>query len=550
MTVSALHDSREILDLRRGRKADEAERAKAAGCPFHRLLGKTSTRELPTREAPSADRATTELSHLPEPPRPSMSRLRQTVRFAKDPFGLLRDARTECGDLFVIDIYGMGPVLYLCTAELLHQVYRLDEDTIVAGEIRRRLLGKVISPRSTVAIDGEEYRRRRRITTPYFTGRRVDRWAPVLRRLAEKEIAGWTVGQETELQQSFDRIARRAVCHVLFGSVDRQTLDELEELSRRYLEAFQWSLVQMPPLQRSFGRWSPWARFQKRLTTYRRAIEKVVRAAYEDLTHGRADDDPRDLLGALVQGYREELTLGDEALREETLAMIIDELIAFVVGGAETTAKATSWAMLGLLAHREVLERTRDELDQVVGDAPIRAEQIHKQLPYLDAVVQEGLRHQSLAPFAGPRLAKRSFELAGHRVDAGTVIAQCLSEVGQSDLFPHRDRFEPENFYRRNIRPNDWVPFGGGKRICAGMGMAQMEMAMIVGTFAQCAELELLGDTDDRRPAKAGIAYQPKDSLRVRFNGRRAATPATSSPDRSTSRPRPTRKPEAAPLFA
>ena len=129
------------------------------------------------------------------------------------------------------------------------------------------------------------------------------------------------------------------------------------------------------------------------------------------------------------------------------------------------------------------------------------------------------MRYQSVGPFAGPRLAKQDITIGGYQVPAGTGLAQCLQEVGRSDFFPNPDAFDPENFLDRKVKPRDWVPFGGGSRMCTGMGLAQLELAIMTGTMIQRLDLEL--GPGSTTPTRSGIAFQPANGLQVRVLGKR-----------------------------
>ncbi len=144
-----------------------------------------------------------------------------------------------------------------------------------------------------------------------------------------------------------------------------------------------------------------------------------------------------------------------------------------------------------------------------------------KHLPYLDAVVQEGLRYQAIGPIAGIRFVAQEVELGGYRIPPGTMIGQAYQVLAHDrSLFPHPDRFEPDNFFGRKVRQQDWLPFGGGTRSCAGMVLAQVEMAVVTATLLRDWDLELDGSSR-RRPRRSGpVTFQPEDGLRVRLLGR------------------------------
>lgn len=459
------------------------------------------------------------MAALPAPPEMSLSPLRQTLRFLKDPYGLLADARAELGEIFSLRILGMGRWVFLCSAEHLGQIYKLPEEQVVAGEIRKKVLGYLFGERASISLDGEEYAHRRRVVMPFFGGRRVLKLTGLIRQLTEERMDSWPAGEAFALQPHFNHISLEAAARILFGPLDEEPAVTLVPLAHGFFDALQPPVVQVKPLQWDLGRFTPYGRFVAARQALLDALDEEIRS--RSAQESSEDQAPEDVLSALIAAR----LYDDEATCREAIAQ---EVIAFIVGGAETTAKVLSWTLLGVLSNPEIHARLRQELDEVLEGRAIANEDL-RQLPYLHAVMQEGMRFQTVGPFAGPRLAKQDIEIGGFEIAAGTPIAQCLQEAGRSEFFPNPEAFDPENFLHRKVRPKDWVPFGGGSRLCTGMGLAQLEIALVVGTLVQRLDLEL--GPGSTRPAKSGVAFQPANGLQVRIRGWRDAASSPESPD-------------------
>ncbi len=440
-------------------------------------------------------------------PTPSIPKWKANFRFLTQPFSLISEAREECGDLFLLELPGLGRVVFLCRADLLHEVYRRGEDEVVAGEIRGRHLSALTGEKVSLCLDGPEFKQRRRVIAPYLNGKKVEACLPRIVGYTEDLIAGLTPGNEEELQPRFDLLTQRTIAGILFGAQSQTKVDALAVLAHRYLEAFQWRTVQVPFLRKSLGPWSPWSRFIKRRAEFSQALEIEARRLAES-----ENPSDSDLMSALVAaGLYED--------PDEAIEAVVQEMIGLVVGGAETTSKALSWCLRGLLTRPKAKAYLCEELDRVLGDRPMNAKDL-KELPYLDAVIHEGLRHQSVGPFAGPRLAKKEIVVGGYRIPPGTAMVQALHEVGRGPLFPDSETFEPGHFHQREIKQRDWVPFGGGIRKCTGMGLALVELAAVIGTLVQRTEMELgSGSTE---PIQSGIAHKPRNNMRVRYVGPRS----------------------------
>ena len=127
------------------------------------------------------------------------------------------------------------------------------------------------------------------------------------------------------------------------------------------------------------------------------------------------------------------------------------------------------------------------------------------------------------APAVTGRRAAGDDEICGVPVKAGDRIA-----ISTWVLHRHRtlwevpERFDPDRFSpeRSAGRPRfAYMPFGGGPRICIGMGMAMMEAVLILAVLAQRFQPRLKADQDVR--LRARITLTPDKGLKMRL-GRRA----------------------------
>lgn len=441
------------------------------------------------------------------PPRPNLSAFQQTHRFFKQPFELLSQTRQQYGDIFNLRILGMGRVVVVCRADLMAEVHKRDDDALSPGAIRQHLFASIVGKHLSLGMDGEVYRQRRQHLTPFFGGRRVATHTDTIRRLTEDMLRGWYQGQRLGLQTEFDRLALRVVSRILFGDTEASAAERLFRRADDFLSTLQSPFVQAPFLRLSLGPLTPYGR-------YKAARERLF-SALRDEIEDRGEHQGDDLLGTLITKSRQD---------PPTLQMedIVQEMAGFLIGGSETTSKALAWTFLGLSTQPRLITRLRQELVAVLGQEGISQGDMAR-LPYLTAVVLEGLRWQPAAPLVGFRRVDRDIEIGGFQIEKGQLIAQALRETGRSELFVRPTVFDPEShFLGRKVPMAKWLPFGGGQRMCVGMALAQLEMGVILATLLQRSELELL----DRscQPQPDGIAFQPKGGLPVKVTMLRSRT--------------------------
>ena len=128
----------------------------------------------------------------------------------------------------------------------------------------------------------------------------------------------------------------------------------------------------------------------------------------------------------------------------------------------------------------------------LAGEAP-SAERLHRELPYLEMVMDETLRLYPPA-WIGPRRSTREFEFAGREVPAGAYVNYCSwASHRLPDVFPDPEAFVPERFERERkaaLPRGAYVPFGGGSRICIGKRFGQTEVKLVAAMLGQRFRLE------------------------------------------------------------
>ena len=180
-----------------------------------------------------------------------------------------------------------------------------------------------------------------------------------------------------------------------------------------------------------------------------------------------------------------------------------DALITILIAGHDSTALALAWVFADIVPRPEVVDRLTEELRRVTGGGPPEAEHLPA-LEYLDASIRESLRKSPVAPFIVRKTVK-PFAAGGREYPAGVVLCPCPYLVHRrQDLYPEPDQFRPERFLERKFGPHEWLPFGGGNRVCVGMPFALYEMKVLLATLFSQARLVRLAVARSRAEALRG----------------------------------------------
>jgi cytochrome P450 len=176
-----------------------------------------------------------------------------------------------------------------------------------------------------------------------------------------------------------------------------------------------------------------------------------------------------------------------ETGRVMTDAELVGNLYGFMLAGHETSAVALGWALWLLAKDQASQERLRAEVAAVAGDAPIGPEHI-EQLVFTRCVVQEAMRLFPPAAALGrqPRHALTLGDIAMAPNEPIYVLIWCLHRSER--LWDNPGAFDPDRFSPERSKGRHrcaYLPFGGGPRICIGMGFAMLEMVAILATLTR-----------------------------------------------------------------
>ena len=157
------------------------------------------------------------------------------------------------------------------------------------------------------------------------------------------------------------------------------------------------------------------------------------------------DSGRMDILSLLL-GVRDEAGEGfsDREVR--------DQVMTLMFAGHDTSTSTLTFMMYELARRPDVVEKLQEEQDRVLGGEVPDIEQLEREMPYLDQVLDEVLRLYPPA-WIGPRRAVREFEFNGHPVPEGAYLNYCSWASHRiPEFFPEPEAFRPERFTRERRR--------------------------------------------------------------------------------------------------
>ncbi|KAF0928777.1 hypothetical protein E2562_010656 [Oryza meyeriana var. granulata] len=197
---------------------------------------------------------------------------------------------------------------------------------------------------------------------------------------------------------------------------------------------------------------------------------------------------------------------GERALTDDEMVNLCSE---FLNAGTDTTSTALQWIMAELVKNPSIQSKLYDEIKSKTGDdhEEVSEEDTHN-MPYLKAVVLEGLRKHPPGHFVLAHKAAEDMEVGGYLIPKGATVNFMVAEMGRDEQEWEKPmKFIPERFLpggdgegvdvtgSKGIR---MMPFGVGRRICAGLGVAMLHLEYFVANLVREFEWkEVAGDEVD-----------------------------------------------------
>jgi cytochrome P450 len=193
------------------------------------------------------------------------------------------------------------------------------------------------------------------------------------------------------------------------------------------------------------------------------------------------------LIGQIIKDNRDDVT-------DLELAGLTDGVFT---GGYETSVSMLSLGSLALLRNREAIQMLASRPETV------------------DEIVEEMLRYLTVVQIGFPRFARHDHVLGGQQIKAGDPILVSLSGADRDPAVfgDHPDEFDP---HRKPGQSH--FAFGHGLHRCVGAELARMELrAAFVALAKRFPDMELAVDPSELSFQQLSIVYGLK-SLPVRLN--------------------------------
>lgn len=148
-----------------------------------------------------------------------------------------------------------------------------------------------------------------------------------------------------------------------------------------------------------------------------------------------------------------------------------------------------------LMKQPEIQKKAQEQLDAVVGRSRLPTLDDRKELSYIEAILRESMRRDTIVPLGLSRRCTEDTIFRGFNIPKDTVvIANLWAAHNDSKLWGDPGVFRPERWLDEGgmiLKKDVSLPFGAGKRLCAGETFARNTMFLMLAGLLQHFNFEV-----------------------------------------------------------
>ncbi|GJE99700.1 cytochrome P450 [Phanerochaete sordida] len=358
---------------------------------------------------------------------------------------------------------------------------------------------------------GPEWRDGRKAAESQFNAHVVQRYRPALMLEVSRFLDRIRANPDT-WRKHLKLLAGGLIMSVGYGIDVQEESDPYLTAAEHTSECFQKALVPGTYLVdvlhflKYIPEWFPGAAFQQHAKNWRKSIMYIRDAPY-DVVKERMADDPEATPDCIAKGLMEgmEKSEKDHGYMERVHRGVVGSMY---LAGSDTTEAIIASSFLALVRHPEIQKRAQTSIDEVCqGRLPNFTD--FDRLPYVDALVREGLRWNPAVALNLPHMNTKDDVYKGYFIPANSIVSANIWAILQDPtVYPDPTTFVPERFLRTapdgrvaldpSVPDPTHVAFGFGRRECPGRFMAYQSIWLALARLLAAFSIDRARDADGR----------------------------------------------------
>ena len=324
-----------------------------------------------------------------------------------------------------------------------------------------------------------------------FEKRAIPGYTRMVEQHARQMLADWRPGQTRDLSREMTDLMLRITSSMLFGMDDDDLAFEIGHMMDQWVQLNHE--LGMAALISNDGFFPGY----QNLLSFAELLEGRVREMIDRrASQPEASTIPgNDVISLLLQARN--------AGQEITESQLVGQVALLFAAAHMTTAHTLAWTLFLLTLHPEESQILGEHIGQ--SDAN-RLMADHRQasirmtgessLDPLQRVIRESMRVLPASAYS-QRVTNGPVELNGNRLKPGTLVVFSQFMTHRNEvLFPQPSRFRPDRW--ETVRPSayEYLPFGGGARLCLGAPLALSILQTVVPMVLRHCGLQLISGAE------------------------------------------------------
>ncbi|KAF8639642.1 hypothetical protein AX17_000907 [Amanita inopinata Kibby_2008] len=346
--------------------------------------------------------------------------------------------------------------------------------------------GELVGWKNTLVLlpYGDRFRRYRRLFHSLVGSHATIKKFLHIEELETRRFLRRVLAKPEDLSTHIRKTAGAIILRISHGYEVKENNDPFIELADKATEQFSLAtvpggfLVDFLPALRYVPSWLPGAGFQKKAATWASTLSEMVEQPHNFVKQQMA-------AGTAAMSFSSTL-LESKRLSVEEEFDLKWSAASLYAGASDTTVSAIYSFFLAMTLYPEVAKKAQEEIDSVVGHDRLPTYADREFLPYVDALVKEVFRWNTVVPMAVPHRAMQDDIHDGYFIPKGSLVIPNIWKLTHDPkVYAYPFEFRPERYIATETKPAEPDPrqicFGFGRRSCPGMHLADASV------FISCA---------------------------------------------------------------
>lgn len=426
-----------------------------------------------------------------------LRKLKNLRAFIKNPILYFDKKYSECDKIISIDL-PISNFFLIKDREYIKKILLESNKTYIKGSSLAPL--KFFLGNGILTSEGQLWKKNRKLIQPAFSKKSIDYFIEVMFQNASEMVTHWNGlrAKDTpiDISSEFFKVTAEIATKSLFSTSVGKDIKRMEKSVNVLSTAVHHNIIM-----------NPFTYFIK-ANRERKVINDIFEKIIDDRKKDPNSDNYIDLLSTLLH-----TTYADNGMYME-MSQVKSEVKTIFGAGHETSANSLKWTFILLHKNKDKKIKLIKELRKLTSDEVNDFSKINE-ITYLDNIISESLRLFPTAWLIG-RKATKTHRLGKFNMKKNhQVLIPLYSLHRDENVWEKPNEFIPERFQDKNYSKYDYIPFGGGPRMCIGSHFTYLELKILLAKIFYHFDFDFISEVSyEFMPL---ITMRPVSDLKIKL---------------------------------